>query len=235
MYFRLFPSSTAHHMVSVCQQAMCVCVCVCVCVCMCVCESRQNSMSLKGKCQNTKSIWLLVTHSTHSRKDYKVIWQMSEHIEVSTVICHIWSDIVFLCIETSCNMTIHITNNNHYSNDGSCSSVIQHSHDSDCSDWNLPSFLLVSDGTITWTCAYSLPFCSHPSSFTIARTLCTYILAARGNYCHAQLLTTPFITFAGRPATVSARSLNCSALGKFGSEFGWWLTVITHTAFYSST
>ena len=25
---------------------------------------------------------------------------MSEHIEVSTVICHIWSDIVYLCIET---------------------------------------------------------------------------------------------------------------------------------------
>ena len=30
---------------------------------------------------------------------------MSEHIKVSTVICQIWSDIVFLCIEKkSCNI-----------------------------------------------------------------------------------------------------------------------------------
>ena len=42
----------------------------------------------------------------------------------------------------------------------------------------------------------------------------------RDNYCHARLLTTPLITLAGRPATVSARSLNCSTLGKFGLEFG---------------
>ena len=56
--------------------------------------------------------------------------------------------------------------------DGSCSSVVQRSHDSDCSDWNLPSFLLVSHGRIASTCAYSLPFRSHASSFTIARTHC---------------------------------------------------------------
>ena len=38
---------------------------------------------------------------------------MSEHIEVSAVICHIWSDIVFLCIETSnVDNTYKRTNNN---------------------------------------------------------------------------------------------------------------------------
>ena len=38
---------------------------------------------------------------------------MSEHIEVSAVICHIWSDIVFLCIEASnVDNTYKRTNNN---------------------------------------------------------------------------------------------------------------------------
>ena len=55
-------------------------------------------------------------------------------------------------------------------NDDLCSSVVQRSNDGDCSDWKLPSFLLVSHGRIAWTCAYSLPFHSYASSFTIART-----------------------------------------------------------------
>ena len=97
---------------------------------------------------------------------------MSEHIEVSTVICHIWSDIVFLCIEIII-LTIHtrkliITDLKFrlnviricgfyarncssgdglrkcvtlfpnlraiYGNNESYSSVVQCSHDSDCSD-----------------------------------------------------------------------------------------------------
>ena len=35
---------------------------------------------------------------------------------------------------------------------------------------------LVSHGRIAGTCAYSLPFCSHASSFTIARTHCSVCL-----------------------------------------------------------
>ena len=65
-----------------------------------------------------------------------------------------------------------------HGNDGSCSSVVQRSHDSDCSDKNLPSFFLVSHRRTAWTCAYSLLFRSHASSFTIARTHSTYVLAA---------------------------------------------------------
>ena len=57
------------------------------------------------------------------------------------------------------------------------------------------------------------PFRSHASSFTIARIRCTFIATPT-------FLTTPFIALAGTPATVSACSLNCSALDKFGSEFG---------------
>ena len=91
-------------------------------------------------------------------------------------------------------------------------------------DWNLPSFLFVSHGRIAWTCAYSLPFRSHALSFTIA-----WIQLPRCNYCYACLLTTHLIALAGRPATVSVRSLNCSALGKFGSEFGRWPTIIIHS------
>ena len=48
-------------------------------------------------------------------------------------------------------------------NNGSYSSVVQRSYDSDCSDWNLPSFLLVSHGRTTWICAYSSLFCGHAS------------------------------------------------------------------------
>ena len=92
------------------------------------------------------------------------------------------------------------------------------------SNWNLPSFLFVSHGRIAWTCAYSLPFRSHALSFTIA-----WIRLPRCNYCHACLLTTHLIALAGRPATVSARSLNCSTLGKFGSEFGRWPTIVIHS------
>ena len=54
------------------------------------------------------------------------------------------------------------------------------------SDWNWPSFLLLSHGRTAWTCTYSLPFRSHASSFTIAQ-----IQLPRGNYCHTHLLTTP--------------------------------------------
>ena len=36
---------------------------------------------------------------------------MSEHIEVSTVICHIWSDIVF-CVNHNADNTYKKTNNN---------------------------------------------------------------------------------------------------------------------------
>ena len=67
-------------------------------------------------------------------------------------------------------------------------------------------------------------FVAHASSFTIAQ-----ISLPHGNYCHTHFLTTPLIALAGRPATVSARSLNCSALGKFASEFGRWPTVIIHS------
>ena len=136
---------------------------------------------------------------------------MSEHIEVSTVNCHVWSDIVFKWIQTLVILRIHtrkliiidcssvwtspvfvafhqelfiwrrLTQTCYFfsesqlnlrrtvcvsppllntiswkpvtyprnmrrsngtairGNDGSCSSVVQRSHDSNCSDWNLPS------------------------------------------------------------------------------------------------
>ena len=60
----------------------------------------------------------------------------------------------------------------------------------------------------------------HTLSFTIAQICCTCVLAAMWQHYHTQLLTTPFIAFGVRTATVSARLLNCSTLVKFGSEFG---------------
>ena len=55
-------------------------------------------------------------------------------------------------------------------------------------------------------------------------TLCRFVamlLASQSleHIGHARLLIAPFISLAGRPATMSARSSNCSALGKFGLEF----------------
>ena len=84
--------------------------------------------------------------------------------------------------------------------------------------------LLVSYRRIALTCAYSLPGC-----FVAMLLASQSHLLPRGNYCHVRLLTTSFITLAGRPATVSAHSLNCLALGEFGSDFGRWPTVIIHS------
>ena len=71
---------------------------------------------------------------------------------------------------------------------------------------------------------------SHKSDwYSFSYSVCHCLKVATGA-CHlflsATLLTTPLIALAGRPATVSARSLKCSALGKFGSEFGRCPTVI---------
>ena len=81
-------------------------------------------------------------------------------------------------------------------------------------------------------------------SLELVPTLCRFVAMLRASLslecsCRVAInrrlfprpaLTTPKIALASwRPATVSARSLNCSALGKFGLEFGRWPTVIIHS------
>ena len=71
---------------------------------------------------------------------------------------------------------------------------------------------------------------SHKSDwYSFSYSVCHCLKVATGA-CHlflsATLLTTSLIALAGRPATVSARSLKCSALAKFGSEFGRCPTII---------
>ena len=173
---------------------------------------------------------------------------MSEHIEVNTVICHIWSDIVFfvycnnywytiasfpdpcqaLCtirhtrrsplvisFKSGTNSTCQTVDEwwivYHLSylslavgfsfksgTNSTCQSVtirctaepqqwlillfIFSSSLLESSDWNWPSFLLVSHGRIAWTCAYSSPFRSHASIFTITRS------------CHVAIIVCPPLT-----------------------------------------
>ena len=114
-------------------------------------------------------------------------------------------------------------------NDGSCSSVVQRSLVTTVTDTHSVCHCLK---VATETCRLFFLSATEESLELVltlyrfvamlqASQLLEYVvLIPRGNYCHTHLLTTPFITLAGRPATVSACSLNCSALGKFGSEFG---------------
>ena len=105
-----------------------------------------------------------------------------------------------------------------------------------------PSYSAATTVTVeTETCCLFFLSATEESLQRVLITLCCFVamllasqslehhLWPHGNYCHASLLTTPFITLAGRLVTVSARLLNCSALGKFGSEFVRWPTVIIHS------